>query len=181
MPIRKQPKASGCAANAFADYAASDIAKLSELLTAATPEQYAVLYPIVAASPAPATVEQLGTIAATAPPLELGSVQHVAFGQRRANAAVTLLRLGERQKVLRVFEVTDDPEALTQFIFRCRPRGVGCGPAPGLLADREPVRSSATRARSVRAVAGAGGIQFGGNPRSASGNTAETTGELASK
>src|SRR5262249_48751745 len=41
---------------------------------------------------------------------------------------VTLLRLGERQKVLPVFEVTDDPEALTQFIFRCRPRGAGVDP-----------------------------------------------------
>ena len=38
---------------------------------------------------------------------------------------MTLLRLGEREKVLPVFDVTDDPEALTQFIFRCRPRGVG--------------------------------------------------------
>ena len=38
-----------------------------------------------------------------------------------ANAAVTLLRLGEREKVLPVFDMTDAPEALTQFIFRCRP------------------------------------------------------------
>jgi formylglycine-generating enzyme required for sulfatase activity len=113
------------AANAFADYAASDIVKLSELLTVATPDQHAVLYPIVAASPAPATVERLGKIAATAPPMELGSAERVPYGQRRANAAVTLLRLGEREKVLPVFEMTDDPEALTQFIFRCRPRGVG--------------------------------------------------------
>jgi serine/threonine protein kinase/formylglycine-generating enzyme required for sulfatase activity len=116
------------AANAFADYAASDIAKLSELLTVATPDQFAVLFPIVAASPAPGTVEQLGKIAVTAPPSELGSVQRVPYGQRRANAAVTLLRLGEREKVLPVFDVTDDPEALTQFIFRCRPRGVGVDP-----------------------------------------------------
>ena len=112
------------AANAFADYAASDIPKLSELLTVATPEQYAVLYPIVAASPAPATIEDLAKIAATPPSVELGSVERVPYGQRRANAAVTLLRLGEREKVLPVFEMTDDPEALTQFIFRCRPRGV---------------------------------------------------------
>jgi hypothetical protein len=35
-----------------------------------------------------------------------------------------LLRLGEREKVLSVFDMTDDPEALTQFMFRCRPRGV---------------------------------------------------------
>ncbi len=112
------------AANAFADYAAGDIPKLSQLLTVATPEQYAVLYPIVAASPAPATIDDLAKIAATPPSAELGSVERIPYGQRRANAAVTLLRLGEREKVLPVFEMTDDPEALTQFIFRCRPRGV---------------------------------------------------------
>ena len=112
------------AANAFADYAAGDIPKLSQLLAVATPEQYAVLYPIVAASPAPVTIEDLARIAATPPSTELGSVQRIPYGQRRANAAVTLLRLGEREKVLPVFEVTDDPEAITQFIFRCRPRGV---------------------------------------------------------
>ena len=112
------------AANAFADYAAGDIPKLSQLLAVATPEQYAVLYPIVAASPAPATIEDLARIAATPPSVELGSVERIPYGQRRANAAVTLLRLGEREKVLPVFDMTDDPEALTQFIFRCRPRGV---------------------------------------------------------
>ena len=112
------------AANAFADYAAGDIPKLSRLLSVATPEQFEVLYPIVAASPVPGTIEDLGAIAATPPSSELGSVQRVPYGQRRANAAVTLLRLGEREKVLPVFDVSDDPEALTQFIFRCRPRGV---------------------------------------------------------
>ena len=113
------------AANAFADYAAATSTNCRELLDVATPEQYAVLYPIVAASPSPATIEDLGKIAATLPPDALGSVERVPFGQRRANAAVTLLRLGEREKVLPVFDMTDDPEALTQFIFRCRPRGVG--------------------------------------------------------
>ncbi len=112
------------AANAFADYAASDISKLSQLLTVATPEQYAVLYPLVATAVAPSTVEELSKIAATLPAAELGSVERVPFGQRRANSAVTLLRLGEREKVLPVFDMTNDPEALTQFIFRCRDRGV---------------------------------------------------------
>jgi eukaryotic-like serine/threonine-protein kinase len=112
------------AANAFADYAASDIPKLSQLLAVATPEQYAVLYPIVAASPAPATIEDLAKIAATPPSVELGSAERIPYGQRRANAAITLLRLGEREKVLPVFDMSDDPEALTQFMFRCRPRGV---------------------------------------------------------
>jgi hypothetical protein len=113
------------AANAFADYAASDIPKLSQLLALATPEQYAVLYPIVAASPAASTVDDLSRMTATLPLADLGSVARVGFGQRRANAAVTLLRLGERERVLPVFDMTDDPEALTQFIFRCRERGIG--------------------------------------------------------
>jgi serine/threonine protein kinase/formylglycine-generating enzyme required for sulfatase activity len=121
------------AANALADYAASDIAKLSDLLTVATPEQYAVLYPIVAASPAPATVEDLGKIVATLPSYDLGSVKRILYGQRRANAAVTMLKLGEKEKVLPVFDWTDDPEALTQFIFRCKPRGIGVEPLLDLL------------------------------------------------
>ena len=54
---------------------------------------------------------------------ELGSVERVPYGQQRANAAVSLLRLGEREKVLPVFDMTDDSEALTQFIFRCRDQG----------------------------------------------------------
>ncbi len=113
------------AANAFADYAAGDIAKLSQLLVVANLEQFSVLYPLVSASPLQTTVEGLSKIAATLPESELGSAERVVFGQRRANAAVTLLRLGEREKVLPVFEMTDDPEAQTQFIFGSRPRGIG--------------------------------------------------------
>jgi len=113
------------AANAFVDYAGSDIAKLSDLLMVATPEQYSVLYPWFAASPAASTVDDLSQIAAMLPPEKLGSLARVLFGQRRANAAVTLLQLGELEKVLKVFAWTDDLEASTQFIFRCRPCGAG--------------------------------------------------------
>ena len=129
------------AANAFADYAADDIRKLSQFLTVAAPEQYAVLYPIVAAGPAPASIEDLARIVATPPPVELGSLQRVPYGQRRANAAVTLLRLGEHEKVLPVFEMRGDPEALTQFIFRCRPRGRrGCAIGLSATGQRCPER-----------------------------------------
>ena len=48
----------------------------------------------------------------------------IGFGQQRANAAVALMRLGEREQAMSVFELTDDPEALTQFIFCCRDREV---------------------------------------------------------
>ncbi|MFM9067400.1 MAG: hypothetical protein ACKOUR_08740, partial [Planctomycetota bacterium] len=101
------------------------VSLLARLLADATPEQYQVLYPLVAAAKSAETIAQLETIVGELPPEELGSVARVPFGQRRANAAATLLRLGERDKVLPVFKMTDDPEAMTQFIFRCRPRGVG--------------------------------------------------------
>ena len=86
------------AANAFADYAAGDIPKLSQLLAVATPEQFAVLYPIVAASPAPATIEDLAGIAARLPSVEVGSEQRIPYGQRRANAAVTLAAPGRARE-----------------------------------------------------------------------------------
>jgi hypothetical protein len=113
------------AANALADYAEKDVARLTRLLPVATAEQFAVLFPIVAASYTSATIEYLSQITAAPPPEATGSVERVAFGQRRAGAAVTLLRLGEREKIRPVFEVSDDPETLMQFIFRCRARGVG--------------------------------------------------------
>ena len=97
----------------------------------ATPEQYAVLYPLVESGRTDGIVKELGRIAARLPPNDLGSVERVPFGQRRANAAATLLRMGERESALPVFLMKEDPdgltdpEALTQFIFCCRPRGVG--------------------------------------------------------
>jgi serine/threonine protein kinase/formylglycine-generating enzyme required for sulfatase activity len=112
------------AANALADYAANDRERLTKLLTQATPEQYAVIYPLVSAVPSPENISQLSQVAATPPPEDLGSFARIAYGQQRANAAVTMLKLGEKEKVLPVFDWTDDPEAMTQFIFRCKPRGI---------------------------------------------------------
>ncbi len=112
------------AANALADYAAKDVRKLSELLTLATPEQFELLFPLVEAHRSPESIEILSAIAAELPPEDLGTVPRVSFGKRRANAAASLLRLGDREKLLQVFRITDDPEAITQFLFQCRPRNV---------------------------------------------------------
>ena len=112
------------AANALADYAANDLPRLSRLLSVATPEQFRLLYPIVESQRGTTTVETLSKIAAMRPPVDLGTVERIGFGQQRANAAVALMRLGEREQVMSVFDMTDDPEALTQFIFRCRQREV---------------------------------------------------------
>lgn len=112
------------AANALADYAEQDRERLTQLLTVATPDQHKLLYPLISTAPSPETIAQLSEVAATLPPEDLGSVPRIAYGQRRANAAVTMLKLGEKEKVLPVFNWTDDPEAMTQFIFRCKPRGI---------------------------------------------------------
>lgn len=61
---------------------------------------------------------------------------------------MTLARLGEREKVLPVFDYTYDPEALTQFIFRCRERGVGAEPLLELL-DIETLTNSTMLAQRV--------------------------------
>ena len=121
MPGRPTRSAVGCRQCASLITRPAISRSCPNLLAVAAPEQYAVLYSIVAASCPPATIEDLAKIA-TAPPSvkELGSVERIAYGKRRAGAAVTLLRLGEREKVLPVLKVKDDPEALTQFIFRCR-------------------------------------------------------------
>jgi formylglycine-generating enzyme required for sulfatase activity len=48
----------------------------------------------------------------------------VARGKRRAGAAIALLRLGLREDVFGALRVGKDPESLTQFVHRCRERGV---------------------------------------------------------
>ncbi len=83
--VPRPPTPSGSAPlNALADYAEKDVARLAGLLPVATPEQFAVLYLIVAASRTTAAIEDLAKIAATPPPEALGSVERVAYGQRRA-------------------------------------------------------------------------------------------------
>ena len=111
-------------ANSLADFSADDPVRISELLTEATPEQYAILFPLIEKGISADAVSKLKEVASTLPADELGSDPRIAFGQKRANAAVTMLMLGEKESVLPVFNWTDDPEALTQFIFRCTPRGI---------------------------------------------------------
>ena len=112
------------AANAIAQFAADDHQRLARLLTFATPKQYEILFPLVAAHPDKAATNILATIASDLPADDLSTVERIAHGRRRAGAGITLLRLGERESVLPTFDLRDDPEAITQFIHRCRDRSV---------------------------------------------------------
>lgn len=113
------------AANAFADYAVNDIRKLSTFIAVATPEQFQVLLPLIEGSHASESIPVLSSIVDQLPAEDSGVVSRMAFGQQRANAAATLLRLGDREKLLQVFHTTDDPEAISQFLSSHRAREVG--------------------------------------------------------
>ncbi len=64
------------------------------------------------------------TLVRTPPAETLGSVERVQYGKQRATAAITLLRKGwNRAELLEVLEVTTIPEAMTQFVHRCKARG----------------------------------------------------------
>jgi hypothetical protein len=54
----------------------------------------------------------------------LGTLRSVALGKRRAGAAIAMLRSGARDEIFEALRVHDDPEALTQFVHRCRERQV---------------------------------------------------------
>lgn len=115
-------------AEALADFAASDTGLLAELLTLTTQEQYRILFPRLAENPTTEVVCVLRRIVSELPAKGLDTVERVPIGTRRAHAAVALMRLGKEEDALRAFEPPDDPEALTQFIYRCRPRGLGIEP-----------------------------------------------------
>src|SRR5439155_17506258 len=114
------------AADALADYARGQPALLARLVSEATPEQYDPLY---AALPRTGenqagTLQTLQAMLREQPASDATEAQRIEIGQRRAGAAITLLRLGQRPAVCEVFRYQDDPEALTQFVHRLKDRGV---------------------------------------------------------
>lgn len=54
----------------------------------------------------------------------ISDADRLDFAKRQADAAITLLRQGEREKIFTALRIDDDPESLTQFVHRCRARGV---------------------------------------------------------
>lgn len=112
------------AANALADYSAEDIGLLTRLLTKATPEQFSVLYPLVSVAPTTTMQEVLEKTIGTLPSEDASTEESIDLGQRRANAAVAMLKMGQFEKVQPTFQWTSDPEALTQFVVRNKPREI---------------------------------------------------------
>lgn len=55
---------------------------------------------------------------------ELRATERVRLGKQRADAAIALWHLGDPRKVTDVLKVDKDPESLTQFVHRCKQRGM---------------------------------------------------------
>jgi serine/threonine protein kinase/formylglycine-generating enzyme required for sulfatase activity len=114
-------------ANALGDFAGDDGPRLAKLIVEASPRQFDVLYPLVARSQNPQIVEFLRELISTRPPdgyANVSSKQAVKLGIGRATAAITRLRQGAREEIFEVFRVSNDPQSLTEFVGRCRARGV---------------------------------------------------------
>ena len=98
---------------------------LAELAYKATPEQYAILFPrLTVDEDREAVGAALAAVAREQPGPDWSEAQRVELGHRRADSAVTLIRLGQIEPALEAFHVDDDPEALTEFVHRSRDRGL---------------------------------------------------------
>ena len=112
------------AARTLAFFVGHDGPRVARLATLATPGQYEILFPVLAQSRDQVTKSTLNAIVDEQPTDDLSGTDRVLLGQRRAGAAISLLRLGEVKKSHGAFQIQDDPESLTQFVHRCKDRGV---------------------------------------------------------
>ncbi len=107
--------------------------EIAELLAVASPKQFQILFPLIKRPADSSFIAQLRSLAATPSPEDTKTEDRVKFGQARAGAGITLLRLGDHQTGLNIFRMESDlenqkravdPEALAQFVHRSRDRGV---------------------------------------------------------
>ena len=109
---------------AIADYAGDDAELMAQLLTRATARQAEILNPKVAEFKSGPVRDGLLVLIKEQPDENFGQLDRVRLGRRRANAAMTLLRQGERDAFFDALRITDDPESLSQFVARCQKWGV---------------------------------------------------------
>lgn len=119
------------AANAIGFFAEQDAQRLARLLQIASEPQYNVLYEKYREVANEQTRADFAESIQRQPTDDLDERSRIALGKERAASAITLLRQGQRESILDVLRYEDDPEALTQFVHRCR----ACGVTPSELMD----------------------------------------------
>ena len=112
------------AAMALVEYATDDGRLLANLLSRADARQSEILYTHIAAHPSEDVRESLRTLVREQPQESFGQLDRVQLGRRRANAAIALLKQGDLEAFFPALRVTNDPESISQFVSRCRDRGV---------------------------------------------------------
>ena len=134
------------AVRALADFGGRDSELITRLIGDATPSQYIILFDHLGDHPSDRdkTVRLLSSLAAEQPHASLEEAERVELGKRRAAAAITLLRLGEYKIGLRVFDVEDDPEAISQFVHRQK----DCGLTPSQIVECLQLAKGENRARA---------------------------------
>ena len=137
---------------ALADYAGADGERMARLLTRANQRQTEILYPKVAEFKSGPVRDGLLALTREQPDEKLGQLERVRLGRRRANAAIALLRQGERDLYFDALRITDDPESLSQFVSRCKNWGVTAEELVQSMGRSRVLRASATGdARRVEA------------------------------
>jgi serine/threonine protein kinase/formylglycine-generating enzyme required for sulfatase activity len=111
------------AASVLQDYAADRPDVLADLLMDADPQQYAVLFPRLRPHRDKAVALMHAELQRQPAPTWTES-RRDALAQRQANAAVTLLRLGEPERVWPLFRHTPYPDTRTHLLHRLAPFGV---------------------------------------------------------
>ncbi len=115
------------AANALAAFAGDDLSRLARLLSTANAAQYEILMPFMSHWSNREINSTLKAVVDQRPTGNLSEADRVALGKKRAGAAISLIRFGDLRGSQSAFIVDEDPESLTQFVHRCRARGVTAG------------------------------------------------------
>jgi formylglycine-generating enzyme required for sulfatase activity len=131
-------------ASILAEYAKKDPACLARCISISNMEQYPILYPVLDRLKDEVAIEQLQRIMRQGPQGAMPQQDRLVLGKRRAGAAIGLLREGERESILDALRVGDDPEALTQFVHRCRARQI----RPGALLECLAVADSSRQVKT---------------------------------
>ncbi len=126
-----QPDKRLVAATVLADYAADRPGLLASLLTDADPKQYAILFPALRAR-REHLVARMGEALDEAPPAGAAGALREANARRQANAAITLLKCGQGERLWPLLRHTPDPGRRAYLVHRLGPLGAD----PAVLSAR---------------------------------------------
>ena len=112
------------AASTLSDFLSDDADRLLQLMLASNAAQFRLFFDGHDKISTAAQQQQLLNIVNIEPSAELTGPQRISLGRRRANAAIALLRRSKRSAIFNVLRYDNDPEAMTQFIYRCQKSGV---------------------------------------------------------